>query len=189
MGGAAKGLVRIGDETILRRVRRVLSAGCADVAISIGSSGASWLPHEDASGLEVLHDAHPGGGPLAGFAAAMQFMSSTQHAALITAPWDCPFLPVDLVERLQHEAERLGRSVIVEDDERTHPSIALWLREDFGKIAALFDSGERRLHGAAKAVGAAKLLFVNDGARAFFNVNTAEDLMIAQGQDTKEIKW
>jgi len=64
-------------------------------------------------GRAIVADAgaRPGGGPLAGVAAALAYASLLGAQWLATAPCDAPFLPLDLVARLAAAAERRGAPI------------------------------------------------------------------------------
>jgi molybdenum cofactor guanylyltransferase len=173
LGGIDKGLVKVGGRTILARVRAVLAPHCDTLALSLPMGGAAWTDHAEAEGLLRIVDGSSAEGPLAGLAAAATAFPDTD---LVTAPWDCPFLPQDLVPLLADASAREGRSVLAVDDERSHPSVAFWRAADLAAIAALFRKGERRLHAAAKSVDAVPVLIGAGNPPPFFNLNTPEDL-------------
>jgi molybdenum cofactor guanylyltransferase len=176
MGGAAKGLTLVGDQTVLARVRAVLEPACAKVLLSIAAGGAAWHDHPDAAGLETLPDTTADAGPLAALARVAAFAEAEGFAGVLTAPWDCPFLPMDLGYALMSEANRTGHSVFAEDAARSHPSVALWRMEDLKRIALAFVGGERRLQAAARLVAAKPLRFADSVPPPFFNLNTPDDL-------------
>ncbi len=106
---------------------------------------------------------------------------------LLTAPWDCPFLPLDLAPRLIAASHAADASIIAADAERAHPAIGCWRWVDVQAIAALFESGERRLHAAAKGVGAGQLMFEAADPPPFFNLNTPEDLAMLRRLEARAL--
>ncbi|MEM9755087.1 MAG: molybdenum cofactor guanylyltransferase [Pseudomonadota bacterium] len=128
--------------------------------------------------LPVLPDpvaGHPG--PLAGVLAGLDWAAAIEVETIVTAPADSPFLPRDLVQRLQRAA--VGGLAIARDAEgRDHPVFGLWpvaLRAD---LRAAIEGGVRKIVAWTETHGAGTAVF--EDPRAFFNVNTAEDLAAAR---------
>jgi len=123
----------------------------------------------------VVPDALDDLGPLGGVLAGLDHAAAAGHRAIVTAASDSPFLPEDLVERLQAPRRPMA---IAEADGRLHPVFGLWpvaLRE---RLRADLGAGTRRVADWALAHGAARVAF--PAPDAFFNVNTAEDLARAE---------
>jgi molybdenum cofactor guanylyltransferase len=176
LGGQAKGLIRFSGMTLLEHVHRALCAACKTMAISVPHQGASWLKDLPFPTILTLSDEEADQGPLSALHAATRVIGQTGHHAVLTAPWDCPFLPATFGETLCHMANETGRSIIAADQDRTHPSIALWQRDDLLRIATAFEKGERRLHNSALLVDALPCIFPMSHPPSFFNVNTEEDV-------------
>jgi molybdenum cofactor guanylyltransferase len=183
LDGQPKGLLPFAGITLLEHVRRNLCAGCDDIALGLPHNDIDWQATAELDGLLPIRDREADQGPLAALHAASAFLRKTSHAALITAPWDCPFLPNGLVAAMIQKAVETGHSVIAADEARTHPSVALWLRDDLEQIAVAFKNGERRLHKAAMLVGAVHAAFPLAFPPLFFNVNTPDDLRQLQQWD------
>lgn len=174
MGGGDKALLSLGRRPLLAHV--IARLGCAR-AINANGDPARFA----AFGLPVLPDSEPGfPGPLAGVLAGMDYAAAAGADRIVTAAADTPFFPADLAPRLLAVSAPV---VIATQAGRDHPVFAAW---DVGLAARLrsdLRAGARRLTVWADAQGAARVAFDRsaDGATAFFNINTPEDLAQAAG--------
>jgi molybdenum cofactor guanylyltransferase len=136
MGGGDKARIRIGGVTILARVVACLAPQCSAIIINANGDLARFAD----TGLPVVPDSVPDfAGPLAGVLAGLDW--AAEHAPdvadVVSVPGDCPFLPVDLVERLEaaRKTAKLPLACARSGDWR-HPVVGLWpvrLREDLRK--------------------------------------------------------
>ena len=85
LGGAAKGDLRVDGRTLLERV--VAAADVARDRVVVGESGASVLP----SGVRVVREEPPFGGPAAAVAAGVRALPADGDAVLLLAG-DQPFV-------------------------------------------------------------------------------------------------
>ena len=135
-----------------------------------------------AFGLDVIADDmpdHPG--PLAGILAGMRWAARHGFTDVLSVPTDTPFLPRDLVTRL-NAARREARRPLAcaASGGWTHPVIGLW-------PVALADALEAAMHGGMRKIdrwtaqhGCATAEFEITGFDPFFNVNTPEELAEAE---------
>ena len=178
MGGGDKGLLPLGDGTILGHVVGRLRPQVSALALNANGDPARFAALE----LPVLPDGVAGfPGPLAGVLAGLDWAAGQDARAIVTAAADTPFFPADLVARLTAAAGDTPLALAAtREDGRTvrHPTFGLWpvaLREDLR--AALAD-GLRKVVLWTERHGAATAVF--DDPRAFFNVNTPDDLIAAR---------
>ncbi len=181
MGGADKGLLRIGEETILQRIVRRLSPTCAGLIINANGEPARFA----SLGLPVVADSISGyPGPLAGILAGLEWAADHRPdlAWIVTVSTDSPFLPHDLVARLHAARVEAGTSLACASSAgRTHPPIGLWpvaLREDLRR--AMVEEGERKIDRWTARHGIAVAEWPIHPLDPFFNVNTPEDAALAQ---------
>ena len=181
MGGGDKARIRIGGITILGRVLARLQPQCDRIIINANGDPVRFAD----TGLPVVPDSVPDfAGPLAGILAGLDWAAANAPdvANIVSVPGDCPFLPVDLVERLEgaRAAEKLPLACARSGDWR-HPVVGLWpvaLRVDLRR--ALVDEDLHKIevwtarHGVAIANWPAKPV------DPFFNVNTPEDVVQAE---------
>ena len=179
MGGGDKGFLPLAGRRVIDHVIERLRPQCGRLAINANGDPARFAGF----GLPVLPDPVPGQpGPLAGLLAAMDWAAGIGAEAVVTAAADTPFLPPDLVARLNAAATE-GGAVAASPDAagvmRAHPTFGLWpvrLRQDLARAIA---GGERRLGFWAATCGAGRAVFGSDPFDPFFNINTPADLAAA----------
>src|SRR5690242_5240438 len=183
MGGGDKARIEIGGITILDRVLATLSGQCTGIIINANGDPKRF---ED-TGLTVVPDTVPDfAGPLAGILAGLDWLAKQQSGIewIVSAPGDCPFLPVDLVERLHQARRNMGAGVplaCARSGEWRHPVIGLWplaLRNDLRK--ALTVEGLRKIEMWTARHGIALAEWPDQPLDPFFNVNTPEDVRRAE---------
>jgi molybdenum cofactor guanylyltransferase len=180
MGGADKTRIRIGEATILDRALERLRPQCARFIINTNDTGRFVD-----TGLPVVGDSVPDfPGPFAGILAALDFAAAQapEIAWTVSVPSDCPFLPRDLVSRLQ-QARRAADAMIAcaASGGRRHPVIALWpvgLREDLRR--AVMQAGVRRVGEWSARFTLAVAEWPAEPVDPFFNVNTPDDVAEAE---------
>ena len=121
MGGGDKTLRPILDHVIER-----LAPQCALLTLNANGDPARFAAY----GLPVIPDDVPDfAGPLAGVLAALDW-TALHHPAIawvVSVAADCPFLPRDLVARMQAERALAGAELAVAaSGDQSHPVIGLW---------------------------------------------------------------
>ena len=105
MGGGDKARIRIGGKTILERVLARLAPQCGAMILNANGDPARFGD----TGLPVVPDTVPDfAGPLAGILAGLDWAAANapEVTDVVSVPGDCPFLPPDLVPRLERRARR-----------------------------------------------------------------------------------
>jgi molybdenum cofactor guanylyltransferase len=115
-------------------------------------------------------------GPLAGICAGLSRARTLGYDAIVTAPCDGPFLPLDLAARLANAAGP-GRAALVRTASGLHPTFALWPLDAADEAERLLANGDGPL-ALAKRLGADAAIF--ESADAFANVNTPAELAAAE---------
>ncbi|MFO7770636.1 MAG: molybdenum cofactor guanylyltransferase MobA [Roseovarius gahaiensis] len=191
MGGGDKGLLPLGDGTILSNVMDRLAPQVAGMALNANGNPDRFADY----GLPVLPDSiadFPG--PLAGVLAGLDWAAQQGAQTIVTVAADTPFFPRDLVARLLATAQDMPHPLVLAatprpDNEQTkslsrsglirHPTFGLWpvaLRDDLR--AELHDGLRKVVIWTDKHAGREALF--DDPNDPFFNVNTPEDLQQAQ---------
>ncbi len=180
MGGGDKALLPLGTGTLLSHVIERLAPQVGALALNANGDPARFAAH----GLPVLADSIPGfAGPLAGVLAGLDWAAGQGASHVVSAAADTPFLPCDLVPRLQLAAERAGTPIALAasgEPARPHPTFGLWpvaLRDD---LRAALQGGLRRILDWSERHGAAIAPFSSAGFDPFFNINRPEDLARAE---------
>ena len=191
MGGGDKGLLSLGDRTILDHVIARLAPQVAGMALNANGDSARFA----AMGLPVLPDpiaGHPG--PLVGVLAGLDWAAGQGAQAIVTVAADTPFFPRDLVTCLQGATQDMAAPLALaatprSEGERTksmsrsglvrHPTFGLWpvaLRHD---LRTALEDGLRKVVLWTEKHEGREVVF-DTGDAPFFNVNTPEDLIRAQ---------
>lgn len=181
MGGGDKGLIRIGEATILERALARVGPQCAGVIINANGDPARFAPFR----LPVVADDVAGfAGPLAGILAGLDWLAANAPAIgwLASVPGDCPFLPRDLVRRLHAARFAAGLPLAcAKSGDWRHPVVGLWaveLRADLRRAVVV--EGLRKIEVWTARHGVALAEWPSEPVDPFFNVNTPEDAAQAQ---------
>jgi molybdenum cofactor guanylyltransferase len=178
MGGREKAFVELNGATLLERVYSRIRFQVDDVVINANGDASRFSAFD----LTVIGDQHVGlGTPLVGLHAALAHGQSHGFDAVLTVPSDSPFLPLDLVKRLE-EAGRPTGAAVATSMTRVHYLTGLWS----SALAPVLDicirrEGMRRVQDFVNKVATAEVewdVFPHD---PFLNVNTVEELEMAAG--------
>ncbi|HAP47632.1 MAG: molybdopterin-guanine dinucleotide biosynthesis protein A [Afipia broomeae] len=181
MGGGDKPMKTIGGRTILERVITRLAPQCDGLILNANGDPARFA----AFGLPVVADTVEGfAGPLAGVLTALDWAAEHRPDVewVLSAATDCPFLPRDLVARLQRAriAEDAQLAVAASGDQ-THPVIGLWnvaLRGDLRHALVVEDM--RKIDRWTARYKLATVTWPDKPIDPFFNANTVEDVAEAE---------
>lgn len=186
MGGVEKALMRVGDRTLIARAAQRLSPQVSHLIVNANGDPARFA----GLSLEVVPDeTQERLGPLAGILTALDWFAAHTPAvtSMVSLPADTPFVPANLVARLQdalNEGPR-ARVAVAQSRERRHPTVALWNLETAADIRASLDRGDRKAEAMIDRLGAVAVPFPDfeiggNAVDHFFNVNTPDDLDIAK---------
>ena len=180
MGGAPKGLERVGGRRIVDRVAGAL-AQVTDRLLLVANApdAASWLP-----GVETVPDDVPDAGALGGILTAL----SHAGAPVLAVAWDMPFVPASLLGELWRIAESRDEHAVVPErdaDGRVEPLCAYYGAACRAAAGERVARGELRVSGLLDDVRAhrmplARVLDWGDPERLFLNVNTPAELESAR---------
>lgn len=181
MGGGDKPMRTIGGRTILERVIARLAPQCSGLILNANGDPARFA----AFGLQVVADDVPGfPGPLAGILAALDWTATKRPDVewVLSAAGDCPFLPRDLVARLNEaRARENAQLAVAASGEQTHPVIGLWrvaLRDELRHALVVEDL--RKIDRWTARYPLATVTWPTEPLDPFFNANTVEDIAEAE---------
>jgi molybdopterin-guanine dinucleotide biosynthesis protein A len=181
MGGGDKPMRTIGGRTILERVIARLDPQCDGLILNANGDPSRFA----AFGLPVIADGvadFPG--PLAGILAGLDWAAANRPNVthILSAAADCPFLPRDLVERLdQARRAQNAELAVASSGGQTHPVIGLWsvaLREKLRHALVVEDI--RKIDRWTARFPLATVSWPAAPLDPFFNANTAEDIAEAE---------
>ena len=136
-----------------------------------------WLPD-----ARVVRDQREERGSLVGLHTAL---SHAPHGAMVVA-WDMPFVSAGLVELVRSAVSESDFAVLPEGPNGPEPFCAFYSRACLPLVDAALDAHDLRLGALIERLPAVRLIAradvarVGDPARLFFNVNSVEELAVAE---------
>ncbi len=181
MGGGDKGLRKLAGRPILDHVIERARPQVGPLVLN-----ANGAPERFSSyGLPVVADGVEGfAGPLAGVLAGLDWMAGNAPGCTHLASFACdaPFLPEDLVDRLQAAMTDADANLAcAESGGQAHPVFGLWplaLREDLRR--AMVEEGIRKVDVWTARHRLVQVTFPDRPVDPFFNANRPEDLEAAE---------
>ena len=177
MQSQEKSLINLDCKPLIEHVSYQLSTqGCKVIVNANGNKERfSWL------NLPVIEDTIDGfAGPLAGILSGMKWaIENTSSEYILTAATDTPFFPDTYVEEMAFKLTS-GEIKIATSLGKKHPVFGLWPVSLANDLEAFLRAGDRKI-----------MLFVQQNLHSFvdfpapshdpfFNINTPEDLALAQ---------
>lgn len=170
MQGRDKGLVKLNGLALIEHVIAAVEPQVDNLLISANRNLDQYRTY----GYPVIRDRiEDYAGPLAGILTALETIDTD---LLLCVPCDCPWIPADLLQRLQ-TAMRVqeGEISCVTDGKRLHPVFALLKRSLANDLAAYLDTGERAVYRWFKRRRLVQVDF-SRSPKLFLNINTEEAL-------------
>lgn len=174
--GLDKTLLKIDQETLIERTVRELKEVADDVVIASNDKHKYCF-----SGLVEVPDIFPEMGPLGGIHAGLRAVKH-DHAIVISS--DMPFFTAALLQFLL--SYRMGYDVVVpEVNGKWEPLCAIYSRHCIQPIEDCLRAHIRQVFQLYQRVrvckiSGSKLIKLGDVQQLFFNLNTPEDLVVAQ---------
>ncbi len=181
MGGGDKPMKIIGGRTILERVIARLAPQCDGLILNANGDPARFASFR----LPVVADTVEGfAGPLAGVLTALDWAAAHRPNVdwVLSAATDCPFLPRNLVTRLQRaRIEQDAQLAVAASGGQVHPVIGLWnvaLRDELRHALVVEDM--RKIDRWTARYRLATVTWTTESLDPFLNANTVEDLAEAE---------
>ncbi len=176
--GADKPLRRLAGRTLLEHAIARIGPQVSAMVINANGDPARYA----AFGLDVVADDVPGHpGPLAGILAGLRWAAAHGETDVVSIAADTPFLPLDLVARLQ--MARTAAAVpfaCAGSGGWTHPVIGLWPTAYADRLESDLRAGTRKIDAWTAQFGVATADYPTEPFDPFFNVNRPEDLAQAE---------
>ena len=183
MGGGDKSLLSLGASSrVLDQVIARLGAQVDQMVLNANGDPARF----DEFGLPVVADSLDGFlGPLAGVLAGLDYAAEHGFDHIVSVAADTPFFPTNLAAALETASKHMDVPIAlaatkIEDGKTVrHPTFGLWpvaLRED---LRSALQDGLRKVVLWTDQHGAETHVFDSGEIDPFFNINTPEDLELA----------
>ena len=170
--GGAKASRLLGERRLVDHALAWAMQHSDAVALAVRAGAPDW-----GTGLPLLVDRHTGIGPISALASAFAFAQQRQRQAVLMIGCDMPFLPADLLARLQSALPGNAAAMAVSAGRR-HPMATLWA-PDATAIEDYVAGGGQSLWRFAQSVGMAEVLW-ETAPDPFLNINTPAELAAAE---------
>ena len=168
MGGVDKGLQPLRGKAMAQWALERLAPQVQELLINCNQNLESYARF----GHRLVPDEVGGfAGPLAGLHAGLKAAS---HPLVVTVPCDSPFLPHDLVSRLNAGLADNDLAV-AKTGRQAHPVFSLVRKDVLQNLEAFLAGGGRKIDAWYASLRTAEIAF-DDEADAFRNINTLEEL-------------
>ena len=168
MGGVDKGLQPLRGKPMAQWALERLAPQVDEILINCNQNLDAYARF----GYRLVPDEIGGfAGPLAGLHACLK---AAGHPLVVTVPCDSPFLPSDLVSRLQ---QHLGEKdlAVAKTGDQPHPVFSLVRKDVLANLEAFLRSGGRKIDAWYASLRTVEVSF-DDEADAFRNINTTDEL-------------
>ena len=182
MGGGDKGLLMLGETSIIERVIDKILPQVGSLAININGDSSRFPDYK----LPIIPDSIKGYlGPLSGILAGMEWAFKNGNRYIATVAADTPFLPDDFIKRLHTMVKSKNLNIGIAasrilsgDDVFIHPTFGIWevaLKDDLRDALA---NDTRKIMFWAKKFKLDYYYFDTSDKLSdpFFNINTPDDL-------------
>ena len=182
MGGGDKGLLMLGETSIIERVIDKILPQVGSLALNINGDSSRFPDYK----LPIIPDSIKGYlGPLSGILAGMEWAFKNGNRYIATVAADTPFLPDDLIKRLHAMVKSKNLNIGIAasrilsgDDVFIHPTFGIWevaLKDDLRDALA---NDTRKIMFWAKKFKLDYYYFDTSDKLSdpFFNINTPDDL-------------
>jgi molybdopterin-guanine dinucleotide biosynthesis protein A len=179
MGGNEKSLLQLAGKQPVSWVAEAMQPQVSHLALNANGDPQRF----DFLDLPVIADTIEGFvGPLAGVLAGMRWAAGLDQVThIVSAAADTPFLPGNLVQRLDDAIAAPGDIAMAHSVGRIHPVFGLWpitLVDELERFLVVED--KRKILEFANRYTLHSVNFDKPNTDPFFNINTPEDLAAAE---------
>ena len=178
--GQDKNCVKLGSRTLLEHVLLKIVDKFKEILIVSSNS----LEIEEIKKITVIPDCFDDLGPLAGVLSSMKWIKKNNkpYKWIATFPSDTPFFDISIIDEYKTRIEQSESSLyFVKSNEKRHNIFGLWSIDLMEKLEEdLIINNYRKVEEWANKVGVSTIDIKIKNYDPFFNINTKEDLEVAQ---------
>ena len=178
--GQDKNCVKLGSRTLLEHVLLKIVDKFKEILIVSSNS----LEIEETKKITVIPDCFDDLGPLAGVLSSMKWIKKNNkpYKWIATFPSDTPFFDISIIDEYKTRIEQSESSLyFVKSNEKRHNIFGLWSIDLMEKLEEdLIINNYRKVEEWANKVGVSTIDIKIKNYDPFFNINTKEDLEVAQ---------
>ncbi len=178
--GQDKNCVKLGSRTLLEHVILKIVDKFKEILIVSSNS----LEIEEIKKITVIPDCFDDLGPLAGVLSSMKWIKKNNkpYKWIATFPSDTPFFDISIIDEYKTRIEQSESSLyFVKSNEKRHNIFGLWSIDLMEKLEEdLIINNYRKVEEWANKVGVSTIDIKIKNYDPFFNINTKEDLDVAQ---------
>ena len=178
--GQDKNCVKLGSRTLLEHVILKIVDKFKEILIVSSNS----LEIEEIKKITVIPDCFDDLGPLAGVLSSMKWIKKNNkpYKWIATFPSDTPFFDISIIDEYKTRIEQSESSLyFVKSNEKRHNIFGLWSIDLLERLEEdLIKNNYRKVEEWANKVGVSTIDIKIKNYDPFFNINTKEDLEVAQ---------
>ena len=178
--GQDKNCVKLGSITLLEHVLLKIVDRFKEILIVSSNS----LEIEEIKKITVIPDCFDDLGPLAGVLSSMKWIKKNNkpYKWIATFPSDTPFFDISIIDEYKTRIEQSESSLyFVKSNEKRHNIFGLWSIDLLERLEEdLIKNNYRKVEEWANKVGVSTIDIKIKNYDPFFNINTKEDLEVAQ---------
>ncbi len=181
MGGGDKGLTLLAGRPLMDRILERIRPQVSQLIINANGDGERFAEYGLAVVPDVIGDFS---GPLAGVLTGLEWAAENAPATEWVASFaiDAPFVPMDLVERMQGAVETEGADMACASSAgRAHPVFGLWPVAKAADLRrAMIDEDMRKIDRWTARYNIIEVDFPDVPFDPFFNINAPDNLAEAE---------
>jgi len=178
--GEDKNTVKLGSKTLLEHVLFKITNKFEEIVIV----SSHPLEIKKTKNMTIIPDCLHDLGPLAGVLSSMKWIKENKKSYqwIATFPSDTPFFDSSIIEEYKKKVKLRGSSLFfVRSNEKRHNIFGLWSIDLLETLEDdLIKNNYRKVEEWANKIGVKTIDIKIENYDPFFNINTKEDLKIAQ---------